>query len=84
MWGVVIFQVLMTGIFTLEKYFILSAIMVPLIAFTIWWGWETYHRFEGLSSYVSMSTICEVERGQDSEDVARLRAGAGNVSWSQR
>ncbi|PVF96948.1 DUF221-domain-containing protein [Serendipita vermifera] len=83
MWGVVIFQVLMTGIFTLEKYFILSVIMVPLIAFTIWWGWVTYHHFEGLSSFVSLSTVCEVERGQDSEDVARLRAGAGTVSWSQ-
>lgn len=83
-WGVVIFQVLMTGIFTLEGYFPLSAIMTPLILFTMWWGWKEYQHFEGLSSYASLSSICEVQRGEDSDEVARLRAGAGVVSWSQR
>ncbi|CCA67384.1 hypothetical protein PIIN_01215 [Serendipita indica DSM 11827] len=82
-WGVVIFQVLMTGIFTLEQFFTLSAIMAPLIAFTIWWGWTTWHHFMGLSKFVSLSSVFEVQRGEDSDDVARLRAGAGTVSLSQ-
>lgn len=84
MWGIVIFQVLMTGIFTLEGYFTLSAIMTPLIFFTMWWGWSTYEHFKGLSSFVSLSSVSDVQRGEDSEDMARLRAGAGIVSWSQR
>jgi calcium permeable stress-gated cation channel len=81
---VVIFQILMTGIFTLEGYFTLSVIMTPLILFTMWWGWSTYDHFRGLSEYVSLSSVSEVQRGEDSDEVARLRAGAGVVSWSQR
>ena len=74
----------MTGIFTLEQYFTLSVIMTPLILFTVWWGWTTYLHFEGISQYVSLSSVFEVQRGEDSDDVARLRAGSGVVSWSQR
>ncbi|KIM23091.1 hypothetical protein M408DRAFT_321498, partial [Serendipita vermifera MAFF 305830] len=82
-WSVIIFQILMTGIFSLETYFTLGAMMLPLIAFTMWWGYTTYNYFWGLSNYVSLSTISEVQRGEDSDDVARLRQGAGSVSWSQ-
>ncbi|KAG8813472.1 hypothetical protein FRC17_001557 [Serendipita sp. 399] len=83
LWGVVIFQVLMTGIFTLEKYWYLSVIMAPLIVFTLWWGYKEYHHFKGLSSFVSLSSVFDVQRGEDSDEVARLRAGAGVVSLSQ-
>ncbi|KAG8861325.1 hypothetical protein FRC20_011487 [Serendipita sp. 405] len=83
LWGVVIFQILMTGIFTLEKYFVLSVIMAPLILFTIWWGWTTYKHFHGLSSFVSLSSVFDVQRGEDSDAMSRLRAGAGVVSLSQ-
>lgn len=83
MWGVIIFQILMTGIFTLERYFTLSLIMAPLLIFTVWWGYRTYRHFEGLSKYVSLSSVFEVQKGEESDEIARLRAGASTVSWSQ-
>lgn len=84
LWAVVIFQVLMAGIFTLERYYTLSTLMAPLILFTIYWGYAVYHQFEGLSQFVSLSSVCEVQRGEDSDDVARLRAGVNSVNPSHR
>lgn len=78
-----IFQIFMTGIFTLNKSYILSSLMTPLIAFTMYWGWTMDRTFQPLSSFVSLSSVYEVQRGEDSEDVARLRAGHP-VTSSQR
>ena len=36
-----------------------------------------------LSKFVSLSSVCEVERGEETADVVRLRAGHP-VTWSQR
>lgn len=83
MWGVIIFQLLMTGIFTLEQYFPLAAMMAPLIAFTIYWTWNMDQDFSGFSDFVSLSSVFEVQRGENSEDVTRLRSGHP-VTWSQR
>lgn len=83
MWGVVIFQVLMTGIFTLKQSWYLSVLMVPLLGFTVYWTWTTDAEFRKLSRFVSLSSVCEVQRGEEADDVVRLR-GAHPVSWSQR
>ena len=73
----------MTGIFILKKSFILATLLAPLLAGTITWAWHTHKVFRPLSKYVSLSSVFEVERGEDSEDVLRLRSGHP-VSWSQR
>ncbi|KAG8891448.1 hypothetical protein FRC01_014695, partial [Tulasnella sp. 417] len=44
-WGIVLFQILMTGIFGLKKKLIFTFLMAPLIAFTIYWGWTTDRDF---------------------------------------
>ncbi|KAG8924084.1 hypothetical protein FRC02_010664 [Tulasnella sp. 418] len=81
-WGVVIFQVFMTGIFILKKKILFSSLMAPLIAFSIYWGWTTNRDFVPLAEYVSLSSVFEVQRGEDTDDVRKLRMGHP-VSLSQ-
>jgi len=81
-WGVIIFLVFMTGIFILKKSYVLATLLAPLLASTMFWAWHTHKTFRPLSKYVSLSSVFEVQRGEDSEDVQRLRIGHP-VSWSQ-
>ncbi|KZT25608.1 DUF221-domain-containing protein [Neolentinus lepideus HHB14362 ss-1] len=81
-WGVVIFQVFMIGNFILRASFILSALVGPLLLGTLAWAWYTDKIFKPLSKYVSLSSVYEVERGEETADVVRLRAGHP-VTWSQ-
>ncbi|CCO31546.1 putative membrane protein YLR241W [Rhizoctonia solani AG-1 IB] len=39
MWGLTLFQIFMTGIFTLKQSFVLASLMAPLIFGTLWWAW---------------------------------------------
>jgi len=75
MWGVVLFQVFMAGILAINTAWVLALFTAPLILFTIWWGWETDKSFRPLSSYVSLSSAAEVQRGEDTEDFIKLRTG---------
>ncbi|KAF9261079.1 DUF221-domain-containing protein [Marasmius fiardii PR-910] len=81
-WGVVIFLVFMTGFFLVSKAFILSSIIVPLLGGTLVWTWYLHSALTPLSRYVNLSSVCEVERGEESEEVSRLRSGHP-VTWSQ-
>lgn len=83
MWGVVIFQVLMAGIFTLRQSFILASLTAPLVMFTVYWTWWMDANFASLSNFVALSSVCEVQRGEDTSETARLRNGHP-VSRSQR
>lgn len=82
-WGIFIFLLFMTGIFILRKSYILSTLLIPLIAGTVIWSWYIHQTLKPLSRYVSLSSVFEVQRGEDSADVVRLRAGHP-VTWSQR
>jgi len=82
-WGILIFQVFMTGIFLLNKGIVLASLMVPLIIGTVIWCWYSDKCFQPLSKYVNLSSVCEVQRGEETDDVSRLRAGHP-VTWSQR
>lgn len=73
----------MIGIFTLRESFILSSLLVPLLFGTIVWTWYVERAFQPLSKYVSLSSVCEVERGTDIAKVMRLQEGHP-VTWSQR
>ncbi|TFK47344.1 DUF221-domain-containing protein [Heliocybe sulcata] len=81
-WGVIIFQIFMIGNFVLRSSFILSALVGPLLLGTLAWAWYTDKMFKPLSKYVSLSSVYEVERGEETADVVRLRAGHP-VTWSQ-
>ncbi|KAI0029909.1 hypothetical protein K488DRAFT_55341 [Vararia minispora EC-137] len=81
-WGLVIFHVYMIGNFILTRSFILSSLVAPLIIGTVAWAWYIDQAFRPLSKYVSLSSVCEVQRGVETEEVMRLRAGHP-VTWSQ-
>ncbi|KAL4080029.1 hypothetical protein V8B97DRAFT_1929520 [Scleroderma yunnanense] len=81
-WGIVIFQVFMIGILTLRQSYIMSSLLVPLVIGTVAWSWYIHSAFRPLSYAVCLSSVCEVERGEETADVVRLREGHP-VSWSQ-
>jgi calcium permeable stress-gated cation channel len=81
-WGVVIFLVFMIGIFILKKSY-LSTLLAPLLLGTLLWSWYIHTTFKPLSKFVSLNSVFEVERGEETADVVRLRAGHP-VTWSQR
>jgi len=74
-WGITIFQVFMTGIFILKKGIVLSSLMVPLLIGTVVWSLYTAGKFKPLSEHVNLSSVFEVQRGEETEDVTRMRAG---------
>ncbi|KAK0482482.1 hypothetical protein IW261DRAFT_1033633 [Armillaria novae-zelandiae] len=81
-WGVVIFLVFMTGFFILSKSFIMASLLTPLLVGTVVWSWWVDKSLKPLSDFVSLSSVYEVERGEETADVVRLRAGHP-VTWSQ-
>ncbi|CAE6509739.1 unnamed protein product, partial [Rhizoctonia solani] len=81
MWGLTLFQTFMTGIFTLKQSFVLASLMAPLIIGTMWWAWWINKEYVSMSTYVSLSAVCEVQRGTE-EEVNRMRRGEA-VSASQ-
>jgi hypothetical protein len=83
LWALIIFQLFMTGLFSLRPPHYLSAAMVPLIAYTLWWGWVSHRDYSGLSKYIALSSIREVERGEGAESVVGVREGS-EVTRSQR
>ncbi len=82
-WGVIIFIIFMSGMFIVKKSFILATLLAPLLAGTLLWWYYTDKQFRPLSKFVSLVSVYEVERGEESADVTRLRAGHP-VTWSQR
>ncbi|KAJ7653289.1 hypothetical protein DFH06DRAFT_530882 [Mycena polygramma] len=88
-WGVMIFLTFMTGFFLLQNtyassklsYFI-TILLAPLLVGTVLWSWYIEKALKPLSDFVSLSSVCEVERGEETADVTRLRAGHP-VTWSQ-
>lgn len=85
LWALITFQLFMTGIFLLSnlKPPILALAMTPLILYTLWWSWTMIRDFGGLSRFLALSSICEVERGEGADVVAGVR-GEDGVSRSQR
>ena len=82
-WGVVIFLVFMSGNFVLNRSFVLSFLVAPLVIFTVAWSVYISKTFRGLNKYVNLSAVFEVQRGEETEDVSRMREGHP-VTWSQR
>lgn len=43
--------------------------MVLLVAYTIWWGITMSHQFSPLSKYLALSSVCDVQRGESTDEV---------------
>lgn len=51
--------------------------MIPLIAYTLWWAWTMFEDFGPLSNYLALSSVCDVQRGEEADAVAGVtREGA--------
>ncbi|KAF7318019.1 hypothetical protein HMN09_00309200 [Mycena chlorophos] len=88
-WGVIIFLLFMTGFFILQNTYassglsyVLTIMLVPLIMGTVLWSWYVYRTLQPLSDFVSLSSVHEVERGEETSEVVRLQA-EHPVTWSQ-
>ncbi|KAJ6460924.1 hypothetical protein C8R45DRAFT_1220848 [Mycena sanguinolenta] len=88
-WGVMIFLIFMTGFFLLQNTYAASklsyaitVLLVPLILGTVLWSWYVEKALKPMSEFVNLSSVFEVERGEETADVTRLRAGHP-VTWSQ-
>lgn len=73
-WGVIMFQIFMIGIFSLSKSVVLSILMVPVLAFTIWWAWYMDTVFTPLSQFTNLDSVYEVQRGE-TDEMSRLTDG---------
>jgi len=62
MWGTVLFQVLMIGILTLSKSAILSTLMLPLLAITLYWGWRMHRECQPYTKFVELDKVFEAQR----------------------
>lgn len=82
-WGVVIFLLFMTGIFTLKESYIMSFLLLPLLAGTLLWSWYVAKALTPLTKHVSLNSVFDVQRGEETAEVLSLRAGHP-VTWSQR
>lgn len=72
--GVILFQIFMAGVFSLSQSFSLSALMAPLLGFTVWWAWYMDKEFTPLSQYVNLDSVFEVQRG-GVDEIGRLQEG---------
>ncbi len=61
----------------------MASLLMPLLTGTVVWSWWVDKSLKPLSDFVSLSSVYEVERGEETADVVRLRAGHP-VTWSQR
>jgi hypothetical protein len=70
------FQLFMTGLFLLQqqkdRQYWLPLAMVPLIVYTLWWSWVMFYDFKGLSRFLAISSICEVQRGEPADTVVGI------------
>jgi hypothetical protein len=73
----------MAGLLSLKGSFWLSAALAPLILYTLWWSYGLFKDFGPLSTYLALSSICEVQRGEGADQVVGVRQEDA-VTRSQR
>ncbi|GMK59469.1 hypothetical protein CspeluHIS016_0800750 [Cutaneotrichosporon spelunceum] len=71
-WGLLLFQVFVTGLFSLRKKPTAVLFMVALLTYTAWWGFVMNRDFKPLSAYTALCNICEVQNGEGAGDVAGI------------
>lgn len=71
-WGLLLFQVFVTGLFSLRKKPTAVIFMAALLAYTARWGYVMNRDFTPLSKFTALCNICEVQQGEGAEDVAGI------------
>lgn len=85
LWALVIFQIFMTGLFSLRSKSLWAPLaMVPLIIGTVWRSYVMIRDFGGLTRYLAMSSVKEVLRGEGVGEVVGVQGESGEVSRKQR
>lgn len=64
--GIVLFQSAMAGWFALRSAFIRALLIVPLIAFTLWYAWFYRRTFSSLNRYIALRAIVDDTGGAGS------------------
>ncbi|KAL7418593.1 hypothetical protein Q5752_007051 [Cryptotrichosporon argae] len=72
LWALFIFQLFMTGLFSLRGNYYFTLAMAPLLLYTLWWSWTMFRDFGPLGRYLALSSVCEVERGEEAERVVGI------------
>jgi hypothetical protein len=67
-WGIVLFQLFMLGLFAARQSWFATSGLVPLLLGTIAWSWNVREDCKGLSQHVPLATIAAAE----AEHVSRL------------
>ncbi|KAJ9119692.1 hypothetical protein QFC22_003402 [Naganishia vaughanmartiniae] len=71
-WGIVLFQLFMLGLFAARQSWFATSGLVPLLLGTIAWSWNVREDCKGLSQHVPLATIAaaEAEHGQDERPIS--------------
>lgn len=67
LWALCLFQIFQLSLFSVRKQLLLSSLMLPLIAFTVWFGIFLERTFGKLSEYINLSSIAEVNKPSSNE-----------------
>lgn len=72
--AITIFQVFMTGLFTVRQAWMLAIIMIPCMMLTVYTAYKMHSLYRPLARFVNLSQACEAQRGAGGE-VMKLRRG---------
>lgn len=83
LWALILFQTFVTGLFSLRKLFHLTIFMLPLLGYTMWWGYTMMNDFTPLGEHTALSSICDVQRGEEMEGVLGVADDPASRSQSE-
>ncbi|PWZ00332.1 DUF221-domain-containing protein [Testicularia cyperi] len=69
-WALVLFHIFQFSLFSVRKQLLMSTLMLPLLAFTFWFGGHLETTFGPLTQHVNLSSIMEVLKDARPEDSA--------------
>ncbi|TFJ88120.1 hypothetical protein NSK_000474 [Nannochloropsis salina CCMP1776] len=62
--AIVISQLLMIGVLGLKRMAIPSTLMIPLVAFTVWWGYEMSHQFRFVGNTLTLENLLATDSAE--------------------
>ncbi|KAN0065182.1 hypothetical protein ACQY0O_001679 [Thecaphora frezii] len=62
-WALVLFHIFQFSVFSVRKQLVASLMVVPLVVFTVWFGYHLERTFGPLSTHINLSSIIEASKG---------------------
>ncbi|CDZ98226.1 Uncharacterized conserved protein [Phaffia rhodozyma] len=81
--GVMLFQIFMAGLFLLQRAYIISGLMIPLLSLTLVWSFQIYKLYQPLCQSVSLSLIADVQKGESAENVLKVRSERSRMEQAE-